>query len=111
MVLKIKNEKDLNKIFILGSSGSGKTFLANLLSKKLNIPSYDLDDIFWYKKYTKKRAREIKKVHYSSIILSALFRRLTISSYLKYFDASLTLIHLKSTCSFDFFILPVNLIR
>ena len=35
------------KIHIIGGSGTGKTYLANTLSKKLNIPHYDLDDLFW----------------------------------------------------------------
>lgn len=35
------------KIHIIGCSGSGKTYLAKCLSKKLNIPRFDLDDIQW----------------------------------------------------------------
>ena len=35
------------KIHIIGGSGSGKTYLARLLSEKYNIPHYDLDDLFW----------------------------------------------------------------
>ena len=35
------------KIHIIGGSGSGKTYLARLLSRKYNIPHYDLDDLFW----------------------------------------------------------------
>ena len=35
------------KIHIIGCSGSGKTYLAKALSKKYNIPHYDLDDIQW----------------------------------------------------------------
>jgi len=35
------------KIHIIGGSGTGKTYLANLLSTKYNIPHYDLDDLFW----------------------------------------------------------------
>ena len=35
------------KIHILGCSGSGKTYLANALAKKYNIPHFDLDDIQW----------------------------------------------------------------
>lgn len=35
------------KIHIIGCSGSGKTYLANALSKKYTIPHFDLDDIQW----------------------------------------------------------------
>lgn len=35
------------KIHIIGCSGSGKTYLAKALSKKYNIPHFDLDDIQW----------------------------------------------------------------
>ena len=35
------------KIHIIGGSGTGKTYLASLLSIKYNIPHYDLDDLFW----------------------------------------------------------------
>lgn len=35
------------KIRIIGCSGSGKTYFAKRLSKKYNIPNYDLDDIQW----------------------------------------------------------------
>lgn len=35
------------KIHIIGCSGSGKTYLANALSEKYNIPHFDLDDIQW----------------------------------------------------------------
>ena len=35
------------KIHIIGCSGSGKTYLAKDLSKKFNIPRFDLDDIKW----------------------------------------------------------------
>ncbi|MEK3659681.1 hypothetical protein NSQ29_08945 [Paenibacillus sp. FSL F4-0236] len=35
------------RIHIIGGSGSGKSYIAALLSDKLGIPHYDLDDIFW----------------------------------------------------------------
>ena len=35
------------KIHIIGCSGSGKTYLANALAKKYNIPHFELDDIQW----------------------------------------------------------------
>jgi adenylate kinase family enzyme len=42
------------KIYIIGPSGSGKSFLAKKLSKKYSSPILDLDDIFWKTKYTKE---------------------------------------------------------
>ena len=35
------------KIHIIGGPGSGKSFLAETLSKQLGIPHYDLDDLQW----------------------------------------------------------------
>lgn len=35
------------KIHIIGCSGSGKTYLAEVLAKKYKIPHFDLDDIQW----------------------------------------------------------------
>lgn len=35
------------KIHIIGCSGSGKTYLAKLLSQKYSIPHFDLDEIQW----------------------------------------------------------------
>ena len=35
------------KIHIIGGPGSGKTYLASRLAKKLAIPHYDLDDLQW----------------------------------------------------------------
>ncbi|MBQ7874529.1 MAG: DNA topology modulation protein FlaR [Oscillospiraceae bacterium] len=35
------------KIRIIGNCGSGKTFLAKVLSKKFGIQHFDLDDICW----------------------------------------------------------------
>ena len=43
------------KIYILGTVGSGKSTLAKELAKKLKIKHYDLDDIFWVRKFNKKR--------------------------------------------------------
>ncbi|MBQ1371503.1 MAG: AAA family ATPase [Oscillospiraceae bacterium] len=35
------------KIHIIGGPGSGKSFLAERLSRELGIPHYDLDDLQW----------------------------------------------------------------
>lgn len=35
------------KIHIIGCSGSGKTYLAERLSRKFGIPHFDLDDMQW----------------------------------------------------------------
>ncbi len=53
--------KKPQRIRVLGTSGSGKTYLAKKLSKELKIKYYDLDDIFWIKKYTKKLPKHKRK--------------------------------------------------
>ncbi len=50
----------IKKIFILGNMGSGKSTLAKIISEKLNIKNYDLDDIFWTKKFNKKRSEKAR---------------------------------------------------
>jgi len=50
--------KKAQRIYIIGNSASGKTSLAKRLSKILRIKSYDLDDFYWQKKFTKKRKPE-----------------------------------------------------
>lgn len=69
------------KIHIIGCSGSGKTYLANALSKKYNISHFDLDDIQWdnnAKEYGKKRTldanREITFRISQALIYAAVFR-------------------------------------
>ena len=47
-----------NRIYIIGTAGSGKGWLSSKLSSKLNIPEYNLDDVYWIKKYTKKRSEK-----------------------------------------------------
>jgi adenylate kinase family enzyme len=37
----------VRRIHIIGSTGSGKSYIANLLSRRLNLPVFDLDDLFW----------------------------------------------------------------
>ncbi len=52
------------KIHIIGGSGSGKSYLAEILSKKHNIPHYDLDDLQWdnnSETYGTKRSPEERK--------------------------------------------------
>lgn len=39
--------EDIMKIHIIGGPGSGKTFLAEKLSKELGISHLDLDDLQW----------------------------------------------------------------
>ena len=55
----------MEKVFITGTVGSGKTWLANKLSKELGIKHYDLDEIEWEKKYTKRAdiKDKIKKIN------------------------------------------------
>lgn len=44
--------EDIMKIHIIGGPGSGKTFLAEKLSKELGISHFDLDDLQWDNKST-----------------------------------------------------------
>ena len=37
----------MNRIIIVGATGSGKTTLAFQLAAKLNMPAHDLDDLYW----------------------------------------------------------------
>ena len=54
----------LDKIYILGTMGSGKTTLSKKLSKIFGINYHSLDDFYWTTKYTRKRNRNVllKKV-------------------------------------------------
>ena len=45
-----------NRIIIIGPSLSGKTYFSKKLSNVINIPAYDLDDIIWKEKYTKRNS-------------------------------------------------------
>ena len=59
------------KIHIIGCRGSGKTYLANALSKKYNISYFDLDDIQWdnnAKEYGKKRTLDERKALLQEIL-------------------------------------------
>ncbi len=56
------NPKKIKKIYILGASGGGKSYLANKISKILKIPSYDIDDVRFIKKYTKSRTKKQRKI-------------------------------------------------
>ena len=50
-----EEEMKQRKILIFGATNSGKSTLAKILSKKLKIRHYDMDDIFWKRKYDQKR--------------------------------------------------------
>ena len=56
------------RIIILGISGSGKTTLANQISEKLNIQSYDLDDIFFTRKFDKKRGEKSREKLFNNLV-------------------------------------------
>lgn len=44
---KFELMEDIMKVHIIGGSGSGKSYLANKLSKEYGIAHYDLDDLQW----------------------------------------------------------------
>lgn len=53
------NIRDCKRILIVGDSGRGKSTLAKRLSEELGIKHIELDDIFWEKKFTVKRSKEV----------------------------------------------------
>ena len=55
LIKRIMGRK-LSKIYIIGTSGSGKSFLSRKLSEKLGIQRYDLDDLYYSRKYTVERS-------------------------------------------------------
>lgn len=58
------------KIHSIGSVGSGKTTLARKLSKTLQIPYYELDNVAWMRKESGDilRTDEEKKEHLQTIL-------------------------------------------
>jgi adenylate kinase family enzyme len=53
--------KHPNRIYILGTSGTGKSYLGKILSEKYSLPFLDSDDIMFIKKFSKSRTREQRK--------------------------------------------------
>lgn len=52
------------KIHIIGGAGSGKTYIAKIISDKYNLKSFDLDNIFWdnsLESYGVKNPEDIRK--------------------------------------------------
>ena len=59
-----------NKIILIGMMGSGKTTISKLLSKKLNLPLFDIDEIFeqqenctivdFFKNHSEEKFRKIE---------------------------------------------------
>lgn len=58
----------MNRIYIIGISGSGKTYLASRLSKILKIKTYDLDEIVLKKNSFQKVSEKIRDSRVKSII-------------------------------------------
>ena len=56
------------KIYIIGPESSGKSTLAKILSKKLKIKHYDLDNVVWSRRYDKKRSHEMRLKKLNEII-------------------------------------------
>jgi adenylate kinase family enzyme len=52
--------KKYNRIWILGGTGSGKSFLAKRLSGKLSLPAHTTDFFVYSKDFKKKYSPEIK---------------------------------------------------
>jgi adenylate kinase family enzyme len=48
----------MKRIFVVGNSGSGRTWLANRLAEELRLPVVHLDDLHWLPKFVGERPRE-----------------------------------------------------
>lgn len=59
--MKNNKKRGLNRVYLLGTSGTGKTYLGNILSKKLKLPFYDSDNVYFIKKFTLSRTKEQRK--------------------------------------------------
>ena len=54
--------ENINKISIIGGSGTGKTTLSNNLSKTLNLPVYHIDGIHYLKNWQVRNKEERNKI-------------------------------------------------
>ena len=71
--------ENINRISIIGGPGTGKTTLANNLSKELNLPVYHLDGIHhlenWKKRDTEERDKIIlEKVEKTKWVIDGTYR-------------------------------------
>ncbi|MFA1623414.1 hypothetical protein ACDY96_11450 [Rhizobium mongolense] len=48
----------MDRIFIMGNGGSGKTWLAEQLADRLQIPAVHLDDLHWMPNFAGERPRD-----------------------------------------------------
>ena len=51
----------MEKILVIGSPGSGKSYFSKKLSKILNIPVYHLDLIYWHENWVSMPKEEFEK--------------------------------------------------
>jgi adenylate kinase family enzyme len=63
----------LTKIHIIGGPGSGKTYIANKISKRLKVPKYELDYLFWDhdSEYFGSQTHPVKRQEKLATILAA----------------------------------------
>jgi adenylate kinase family enzyme len=64
--------KGIKRVHIIGGAGSGKTHAARIISEKLGIRAYDLDNIFWDntdKSYNQKAIPEVRDQKLKEILL------------------------------------------
>jgi len=60
--------KKLDRIYILGTVGSGKSSLAKRLSKLLGASHYDLDNLVWTKTLRKKFSEKTRDKKFNNLI-------------------------------------------
>ncbi len=50
------------KLYIIGTTGSGKTTLARLLQEKLSLPHIELDDLYWLSNWQQRSSEEFTQI-------------------------------------------------
>ena len=54
--------KNINKIVLIGSPGSGKSYLSKYLHKATDLPLYHLDNLYWYGNWKHINKKEFVKI-------------------------------------------------
>ena len=97
----------MKRILIIGCCGAGKTTLANVLSKRLNLPVVHLDRLWWNPGWIESSpeefdARLAKELAFDRWIIDGKYKR-TLAERLRYADTVLLLAYSRTRCLWQIF--------